>query len=183
MVFLRFEYVFQLTHLLRGATAKALPKYENVIFQLTHLLRGATHGGRRRAGPADFNSRTSCEVRPKWMYNIATRLNFNSRTSCEVRRLVANFHFEVSNFNSRTSCEVRRSGGQHDPGGPGAFQLTHLLRGATPVRIRYPVIPANFNSRTSCEVRLAEKLGIKPIIAISTHAPLARCDLRGLVQR
>ena len=56
--------VFQLTHLLRGATNASRPNTEIVIFQLTHLLRGATHGMGNRANQRDyFNSRTSCEVR------------------------------------------------------------------------------------------------------------------------
>ena len=36
---------------------------------------------------------------------------------------------------------------------------------------------ADFYSRTSCEVRLAVKRQDKPKQPISTHAPLARCDL------
>ena len=58
---------------------------------------------------------------------------------------------------------------------PTKFQLTHLLRGATSPVLPFRPCLRYFNSRTSCEVRLpsevAEKLGV-----ISTHAPLARCD-------
>ena len=61
------------------------------------------------------------------------------------------------NFNSRTSCEVRHG---------------------------YPVVPRfylrHFNSRTSCEVRLALQGDHPHKRAISTHAPLARCDIQGL---
>ena len=35
--------------------------------------------------PADFNSRTSCEVRRIQVHNTWGQINFNSRTSCEVR--------------------------------------------------------------------------------------------------
>ena len=79
-----------------------------------------------------------------------------------------------------------------------SFQLTHLLRGATFSRKTF-VICINFNSRTSCEVRrLAEYCAGRVCHfnsrtscevrrqqfhyadrrqPISTHAPLARCDL------
>ena len=57
------------------------------------------------------------------------------------------------NFNSRTSCEVRRT---NLPTRTNAirFQLTHLLRGAT--------------GSGNAEIHVGD---------ISTHAPLARCDL------
>ena len=56
------------------------------------------------------------------------------------------------NFNSRTSCEVRLAWKRYRQG-KAEFQLTHLLRGAT-------VATQNAIAMT----------------AISTHAPLARCD-------
>ena len=143
----------------------------------------------------------SCEVRRETSARAQTRCKFNSRTSCEVRHLYAWKHFFDLNFNSRTSCEVRRPGA----GGSGRkheFQLTHLLRGATPssaaaggdgddfnsrtsceVR-RAPRLPpfqdkADFNSRTSCEVRRRRNFTFSLSQKISTHAPLARCDAGG----
>ena len=146
--------LFQLTHLLRGATHASCPRRflqchfnsrtscevrltggncfcRRHKFQLTHLLRGATRSLRKKpiASP-NFNSRTSCEVRQKYRVVAAQRVDFNSRTSCEVRQ-------------SRVSFWI----------GVPVFQLTHLLRGAT-FRVR------STDSRSS----------------ISTHAPLARCD-------
>ena len=106
---------------------------------------------------------------------------------------------ELIDFNSRTSCEVRRTGRPDDAGrldisthAPLArcdprpresrswkpFQLTHLLRGATRALSRPCVSSTYFNSRTSCEVRLDHEYGILNL-AISTHAPLARCDTDG----
>ena len=104
-----------------------------------------------------------------------------------------------SNFNSRTSCEVRRFPGLIMPSWP-KFQLTHLLRGATPfsrhcssirsisthaplarcdlgVTIPIENVRKDFNSRTSCEVRPEHQRMMAEREAISTHAPLARCDL------
>ena len=79
---------------------------------------------------SDFNSRTSCEVRPNNKYNKFYQKYFNSRTSCEVRHIKPMGRMGMDYFNSRTSCEVRPK--------------TQL---------------GNFNKK-----------------AISTHAPLARCD-------
>ena len=124
-----------------------------------------------------FNSRTSCEVRQRRHHQGAEPADFNSRTSCEVR-LVADDLSDggLVDFNSRTSCEVRQAVVQrigqnctistHAPlarcdesaiyflSGL-AFQLTHLLRGATSRRHKSTI------SRV-----------------ISTHAPLARCDYK-----
>ena len=149
--------------------------------------------------PVHFNSRTSCEVRRSCKTLRLNRLDFNSRTSCEVRRKFGNHGNQFPNFNSRTSCEVRPE--KHGAGEgenrdfnsrtscevrPGrhttaawplsTFQLTHLLRGATPWQ-QLKRLSKNFNSRTSCEVRLKAQLTTDVSdVRISTHAPLARCD-------
>ena len=213
---------FQLTHLLRGATlavdggrfhflisthaplARCDPGFlavhaQLIKFQLTHLLRGATH----TIPPyhhtiIDFNSRTSCEVRHSAEVSIDLTTDFNSRTSCEVRRptgfcgvigLLISTHAPLArcdaargwvcygchNFNSRTSCEVRRRA-RHAYAPKDQFQLTHLLRGATPQGFPCKTHRCNFNSRTSCEVRHMQAcMGLFSAL-ISTHAPLARCD-------
>ena len=102
--------LFQLTHLLRGATNLSRMNPTVTSFQLTHLLRGATRTVKLLTAYNDFNSRTSCEVR------LMTILRLS-------------------------------------PTKP--FQLTHLLRGATRMGgIYYRLGPS-----------------------ISTHAPLARCDI------
>ena len=145
---------FQLTHLLRGATLTSFSSSSSRSFQLTHLLRGATLDQfLHHAVAADFNSRTSCEVRPVRIRYLVIPAHFNSRTSCEVRRnptcviypadaisthaplarcdfTTMSPYFAFFHFNSRTSCEVRRKCGSF-PAGLIKFQLTHLLRGAT----------------------------------------------------
>ena len=106
-------------------------------------------------------------------------------------------HQADRHFNSRTSCEVRRVACIAFPPVPTTFQLTHLLRGATPAEIARNIAEiisthaplarcdgrsrlvggqiCDFNSRTSCEVRRhVHTCGATS--AISTHAPLARCD-------
>ena len=125
----------------------------NITFQLTHLLRGATHIvfiGANCAFISTHAPLARCDtVRCIWADNA----NFNSRTSCEVRHFSQrskispisisthaplarcdfnNGFMDIGNydFNSRTSCEVRRGS-----------RLTMFLL-------------AHFNSRTSCEVRL-----------------------------
>ena len=146
--------LFQLTHLLRGATARArIGGYVTTLFQLTHLLRGATCWWKLLLPPSYFNSRTSCEVRQVAGASGDADGNFNSRTSCEVRRVHCGFPAAGFYFNSRTSCEVRRTprpasraAGSYfnsrtscevrqmrdvDAVYSGGFQLTHLLRGAT----------------------------------------------------
>ena len=100
------------------------------VFQLTHLLRGATGTVRFPPGRGYFNSRTSCEVRLRRGELAGLQWDFNSRTSCEVRRGHQPGGSHLRHFNSRTSCEVRPSVlGLLVRGYP--FQLTHLLRGAT----------------------------------------------------
>ena len=169
----------------------------NSEFQLTHLLRGATaHHFRSSTHLFHFNSRTSCEVRPNQQHIDAGRGNFNSRTSCEVRQKPGRGigRGDISTHAPLARCDetafpsarsqsisthaplarcdkfgpgrttrpgisthaplARCDHGQCGTGGRGnGFQLTHLLRGAT----------------------MASKLG-DWIFPISTHAPLARCD-------
>ena len=79
-------------------------------------------------------------------------------------------------FNSRTSCEVRPNRESWTLN-PRKFQLTHLLRGATVWQSRFLAGYSHFNSRTSCEVRLTLQPEVQLPIRISTHAPLARCDM------
>ena len=166
---------FQLTHLLRGATSSfrySLCSY----FISTHapLARCDLMPFLRARARIDFNSRTSCEVRRTAYSSFPHYIDFNSRTSCEVRQRFNFVHRGELYFNSRTSCEVRRSvqtrefvhnyisthaplarcdgRGTITPAGAAPFQLTHLLRGATPAG-RHRIPARNFNSRTSCEVR------------------------------
>ena len=85
--------------------------------------------------------------------------DFNSRTSCEVRQLRRLRDYLWRHFNSRTSCEVRHP------------------------HVNAPTAQQNFNSRTSCEVRQANGAPVHADFPISTHAPLARCDVRRRASR
>ena len=146
---------FQLTHLLRGATfSSGVLLTRPMSFQLTHLLRGATVINVSVISPNIISTHAPlarCDTFPNAAYWMIG--NFNSRTSCEVRR-------------SRCNCAVSRR----------LFQLTHLLRGAT-YCFYWGKLCFHFNSRTSCEVRPNRLRKAKYIQPISTHAPLARCDI------
>ena len=96
-----------------------------------------------------------------------------SRTGC--------WEIRCTYFNSRTSCEVRLAAERIDA--IIAFQLTHLLRGATFTDADMTDASENFNSRTSCEVRPMATLPLHLYRVISTHAPLARCDGEDLAGR
>ena len=122
-------------------------------FQLTHLLRGATHPAEAGQGPNAFQL-------THLLRGATTRCCMGTgRVSFQLTHLLrgaTNFVRNlpmVSDFNSRTSCEVRqnRTPEGHDR--------------------------ENFNSRTSCEVRQVKRVEYDPETGISTHAPLARCDL------
>ena len=123
---------------------------------------------------ADFNSRTSCEVRLRVTF-VAASEDISTHAPlarCDVCFQTTSCH--ASDFNSRTSCEVRQNSISIFLRAS-RFQLTHLLRGATFPFTSLTSAHLNFNSRTSCEVRrgAAEKWNNDKI---STHAPLARCD-------
>ena len=130
---------------------------------------------------SDFNSRTSCEVRRTGIALCSGRNPISTHAPlarCDILKVYTStlgwqisthaplawcdgartwYHAPQENFNSRTSCEVRLDGWQYD----------HSL--------------TDFNSRTSCEVRrLANRKNARWAF-ISTHAPLARCDLPTLV--
>ncbi len=122
--------LFQSTHLKRGATSGADLAGRLYIFQSTHLKRGATRAGAQGHHTANFNPRTSNEVRPQDLNSYAevkisihapqtrcdipninladTFFYFNPRTSNEVRRCWSfELLYEVY-FNPRTSNEVRQ---------------------------------------------------------------------------
>ena len=81
-------------------------------------------------------------------------LYFYSRTSCEVRLgYRKTVKKDRQDFYSRTSCEVRRG------------EIMHCQAAK------------HFYSRTSCEVRL-DVHSYLLYTQISTHAPLARCDVK-----
>ena len=189
--------LFQLTHLLRGATRVGI-----ILPNVSHI---STHAPLARCDE-DFIARKSC-------FHISTHaplarcdlygnflaiciVNFNSRTSCEVRHASAaplwwpliSTHAPLARCDRGATTTCGRCRFQLTPLLRGAtstsgissiiaptFQLTHLLRGAT---VSLPSCPIcrYFNSRTSCEVRRA-RLGFLRDGGISTHAPLARCDV------
>ena len=147
-------------------------------FQLTHLLRGATRmGDYLRTHMGNFNSRTSCEVRlPRHGYcNFV--LNFNSRTSCEVRRVCVPVQPVLSLFQlthllrgaTRLLCYTRHIKSR--------FQLTHLLRGATTTSMSDIIDAWKFQLTHLLRGATLAECGYALADGISTHAPLARCDI------
>ena len=80
----------------------------------------------------------------------------------------------LQGFNSRTSCEVRRNR-RRLWRGRSMFQLTHLLRGATgmvDVPAPHPLVSTHA-PLARCDVTQPVDVTVE---TVSTHAPLARCD-------
>ena len=140
---------------MRGATHFCKIGAVLIRFLLTHLLRGATLWTLQRLIYLHFYSRTSCEVRPIfpiWFTKERTISTHAPLARCDRCTFVV-LHIR-QNFYSRTSCEVR-------------LAVERCDNTATD----------NFYSRTSCEVR---RVAVTPTLGtseISTHAPLARCDV------
>ena len=100
---------FQLTHLLRGATTEiSAPILDNSISTHAPLARCdvSTQSDRTRRTISTHAPLARCD-RSACIPPLPSS-NFNSRTSCEVRpdRRTGNRQ-EIADFNSRTSCEVR----------------------------------------------------------------------------
>ena len=148
-----------------------------ILFQSTHLLRGAT--GLRPSGvpfgeisihaplarcdalilstvipPADFNPRTSCEVRPGGL--CAGSL-----------QILISIHAPLARCDGdQEKSPRRREISIHAP----LARCDRLKIGSINCLI-------NFNPRTSCEVRLRMYWARLQKWGISIHAPLARCDV------
>ena len=160
-----------------------LEKYTKFTkFLLTHLLRGAT-----KNKPLTYT----------------TTVDFYSRTSCEVQQ--ANGYYALFIPIISTHAPLARCNditNQFDKF-PKLFLLTHLLRGATSLTIEQVTKFLNFYSRTSCEVQRKETMTREQELLfllthllrgatkfykrhylecyISTHVPLARCNLCDLI--
>ena len=169
---------FQLTHLLRGATARCLLWYNILTFQLTHLLRGATKFYAGQAQILHFNSRTSCEVRLRLGRIRSGRWNFNSRTSCEVRPAVLTLYKcgkRISTHAPLARCDAT---------GRGSLGRTRISTHAPLARCdlnrnRIRARPDNFNSRTSCEVRRVGNVPTSPAESFQlTHLLRGATDFR-----
>ena len=196
--------------------------WDALAFQLTHLLRGATTGwdeGIRRIDISTHAPLARCDVSPVLPFRPCLR-HFNSRTSCEVRprrrsRGTSRKSFQLTHllrgatavaasladkFVISTHAPLARCDGmcthvaQHPP-----FQLTHLLRGATKRWIRperghefqltHLLRGAtggggdthgrreHFNSRTSCEVRRENKYHNIPTMDFNSRTS---CEVRPL---
>ena len=172
-----YNYLFQSTHLVWGATDSEPPKYSGLCISI--------HAPRVR-----------CDTTIPIVFSV--HKHFNPRTSCEVRHALFWFRNLLFHFNPRTSCEVRPIRQNSILPVP-QFQSTHLVWGATWWRCYRARLYAHFNPRTSCEVRLLTSIGgILPWIfqsthlvwgatshtelrpsgsGISIHAPRVRCDL------
>ena len=144
--------LFQLTHLLRGATFCRLPQIWRCISTHAPLARCDLSVCSMHLTLLYFNSRTSCEVRPCCSAGFRLPRHFNSRTSCEVRQCVTLSHAAISPFQL---THLLRGATRSSSAFVLAFkfQLTHLLRGATWAEFVREDGENNFNSRTSCEVR------------------------------
>ena len=124
----------------------------------------------------NFNSRTSCEVRRTSVFGSGTALQFQLThllrgATCSHGVWGCAGAFQLTHLlrgATESTAEGRTGSG---------FQLTHLLRGATLIFDAFIPAKLNFNSRTSCEVRHNAAAGTDLTAAISTHAPLARCDI------
>ena len=146
-------FIFQSTHLLRGATTLSALTLMLLKFQSTHLLRGATSMALRSGIKVEISihaplARCDFSLFPRHTIFVY----FNPRTSCEVRRHCPLLLSCMAYFNPRTSCEVRRRIDVRRRA-IGKFQSTHLLRGATLLHFAVPTEYPYFNPRTSCEVR------------------------------
>ncbi len=126
-----------------------------VTFQLTHPSRGATISFECIAlEHNDFNSHTPRGVRPYMPKIVLGRINFNSHTPRGVRpsrRTMKQFQHQY--FNSHTPRGVR-----------------HFPR-------NLPSQNSYFNSHTPRGVRLYVCGAITMALDISTHTPLAGCDV------
>ena len=107
-----------------------------------------------------------------------SRRNFNSRTSCEVRRSCSacrrrHCQFQLTHLLRGATCL------NFDLDGYSKFQLTHLLRGATYVTtLSDSGLISTHAPLARCDIPKRVKFGRTR--KISTHAPLARCDLTAL---
>ncbi len=170
--------IFQPTHPLRGATRWLRMLMRVNLFQPTHPLRGAT---------VDIN----LFLRG---FTISTHAPL---AGCDLE--TAPFELTIEDFNPRTPCGVRlwiRANMTNSL----AFQPTHPLRGATRYVLGARKVMIYFNPRTPCGVRrqyegefrgdyefqpthplrgaTQEALTAETTACISTHAPLAGCDVR-----
>ena len=104
----------------------------------------------------DFYSRTSCEVQLGMEYCDPTTFISTHAPLARCNKVSCAFKNSNLDFYSRTSCEVQLS--------------------KTYLKLKF----SNFYSRTSCEVQLVHCHHIRLPHSISTHAPLARCNLNTL---
>ena len=168
-----------------------------IIFQLTHLLRGATGAEQlRQLVQPHFNSRTSCEVRPP-PGGIVSRQGISTHAPlarCDKNAEGELYADDISTHAPLARCDPFSVGwyladeiSTHAPLArcdaryirciPGwkAFQLTHLLRGATgTTNLNSDLI--RFQLTHLLRGATAVRGSTWPYAGISTHAPLARCD-------
>ena len=184
-----------------GDAMKLHASGEDHLFPPTHPLRGATWAS-SPAGSSNyyFNPRTPCGVRlVSLSFGGFWTGYFNPRTPCGVRRHVddaAEFGIKFQPTHPlRGATRLATAGAA-----PAAFQPTHPLRGATPTPGPECSSGAYFNPRTPCGVRPPDKVRmlraakfqpthplrgatLRPRLTpddepwISTHAPLAGCDI------
>ena len=162
-------------------------------------MRGATcHHLQRQAVASHFNSHTPCGVRRRRLVAYGGIMNFNSHTPCGVRLndcLIISFYAIISTHTPHAGCDCKPfqsilsfNISTHTPhagcdpsalsadNSSGKFQLTHPMRGATPVKNRRESVN-NISTHTphaGCDIKhICYKLRS---IVISTHTPHAGCD-------
>ena len=144
---------FQSTLLMRGATKYPHEGSLLLIFQSTLLMRGATHVWLSTALSDNFNPRSSCEERRKYLLYKMALAQFQSTLLMRGATHIVQSVSRYTDFNPRSSCEERLH----------CWICRFALR--------------NFNPRSSCEER-QRKAGNKICLCISIHAPHARSDIR-----
>ena len=147
------------------------------LFLLTHLLRGVTRfcPNQRAYYISTHTPLARCDdLQPNKFYKFG---DFYSHTSCEVWHKFRFHFFQINKFllthllRGVTAFEMNVSTASE-------FLLTHLLRGVTRWDLSYRISQLNFYSHTSCEVWQLLFLKQRLFEFISTHTPLARCDIR-----
>ena len=124
------------------------------IFQSTHPLRGATRQRHLHGAQVYISIHAPLAGCDDVHIKCSKEGNyFNPRTPCGVRPVLKEMVIPQKNFNPRTPCGVRRARRSKTASG------------------------RHFNPRTPCGVRHAARQPVKPLFAISIHAPLAGCDV------
>ena len=168
---------FQSTHPLRGATYTSHSTMAHMRISIHAPLAGCDQCTACTASAeTNFNPRTPCGVRPRFVYPFIPRARISIHAplaGCDSssRSMV----WYIDNFNPRTPCGVRRQGGAGQPRG-GEYFNPRTPCGVRLQNIAIHTAIGNFNPRTPCGVRPYTSHSTMAHMRISIHAPLAGCD-------